>query len=72
MDKGVENNKGRIGSRKGPDIIKHEFMKLPDLSECEMLIDYGNVEHTSNHLRETQQEMARLSAKVIKQHKQAF
>ena len=46
--------------------------KLPDLSECEMLIDYGNVEHTSNHLRETQQEMARLSAKVIKQHKQAF
>ena len=52
-------------SRKGPDIIKHEFAKLPDLSECEMLIDYGNVEHTSNHLRETQQEMARLSAKVI-------
>ncbi|WP_053032294.1 formimidoylglutamase [Staphylococcus haemolyticus] len=72
VDKGVENNKGRIGSRKGPDIIKHEFAKLPDLSECEMLIDYGNVEHTSNHLRETQQEMARLSAKVIKQHKQAF
>ena len=31
VDKGVENNKGRIGSRKGPDIIKHEFAKLPDL-----------------------------------------
>ena len=63
VDKGVENNKGRIGSRKGPDIIKHEFAKLPDLSECEMLI--VTVMHTSNHLRETQQEMARLSAKVI-------
>ena len=62
----------KVESDQEGDIIKHEFAKLPDLSECEMLIDYGNVEHTSNHLRETQQEMARLSAKVIKQHKQAF
>lgn len=72
VDKGVENNKGRVGARKGPDAIKREFAKLPDLSECDMLVDYGNVSHTNDCLRETQQEMAQLSAKVIQQHQQAF
>lgn len=72
VDKGIELNKGRIGAKKGADAIKQEFAKLPDLSECESLIDYGNVEHTEGELSSTQEEMARLSAQVIKQHNQTF
>lgn len=72
VDKGVELNKGRVGAKKGPDIVKQEFAKLPDLSECEALVDYGNVEHSSEHLKDTHQEMARLTANVIKQHNQTF
>jgi formiminoglutamase len=35
-------NEGRIGAKKGPDEIKKAFAQLPDLSECESLVDYGN------------------------------
>ncbi|WP_154837764.1 formimidoylglutamase [Staphylococcus sp. Marseille-Q1834] len=72
VDKGVELNKGRVGAKKGPDAVKREFAKLPDLSECEALIDYGNVEYEDGELSETQQEMAKFSAQVIKNHNQTF
>ena len=68
VDKGIELNEGRIGAKKGPDEIKKAF----DLSECESLVDYGNVEYTKGSLSEVQEEMGHLAARVIQQHHQSF
>lgn len=72
VDKGIELNEGRIGAKKGPDEIKKAFAQLPDLSECESLVDYGNVEYTKGSLSEVQEEMGHLAARVIQQHHQSF
>ncbi|MEJ7142444.1 formimidoylglutamase [Staphylococcus capitis] len=72
VDKGVELNKGRVGAKEGPNNIKQAFSGLPDLNQCEELIDYGNVEHDHDSLIDTQQEYAELAAKSIQNHKQTF
>ena len=72
VDKGVELNKGRVGAKEGPNKIKQAFAGLPDLNQCEELIDYGNVEHDHDSLIDTQQEYAELAAKSIQNHKQTF
>ena len=51
---------------------KKAFAQLPDLSECESLVDYGNVEYTKGSLSEVQEEMGHLAARVIQQHHQSF
>ncbi|WP_145350247.1 formimidoylglutamase [Staphylococcus capitis] len=72
VDKGVELNKGRVGAKEGPNKIKQALAGLPDLNQCEELIDYGNVEHDHDSLIDTQQEYAELAAKSIQNHKQTF
>ncbi|MFW3554977.1 formimidoylglutamase [Staphylococcus caprae] len=72
VDKGVELNKGRIGAKEGPNAIKKAFAGLPDLNQCEELVDYGNVEHDHDALIDTQKEYAELAAKSIQNHKQTF
>ena len=69
--------KGRIKQRtcrckEGPNAIKRAFAGLPDLNQCEEIIDYGNVEHNHELLIDTQREFADLAAKSIKRHKQTF
>ena len=39
IDKGVELNKGRVGAKEGPNAIKRAFAGLPDLNQCEEIID---------------------------------
>ena len=58
VDKGVALNKGRIGAKEGPDAIKQAFAGLPDLNQCETLVDYGNVYHDHEELIDTQKEFA--------------
>ena len=72
IDKGVELNKGRVGAKEGPNAIKRAFAGLPDLNQCEEIIDYGNVEHNHELLIDTQREFADLAAKSMKRHKQTF
>ncbi|QDW93259.1 formimidoylglutamase [Staphylococcus caprae] len=72
VDKGVELNKGRVGAKEGPNAIKKAFAGLPDLNQCEELVDYGNVEHDHYALIDTQKEYAELAAKSIQNHKQTF
>ena len=72
VDKGVELNKGRVGAKEGPNAIKKAFAGLPDLNQCEELVDYGNVEHDHDALIDTQKEYAELAAKSIQNHKQTF
>ena len=45
---------------------------MPDLNQCEELVDYGNVEHDHDALIDTQKEYAELAAKSIQNHKQTF
>ena len=47
-------------------------LPITDLSECESLVDYGNVEYTKGSLSEVQEEMGHLAARVIQQHHQSF
>ena len=72
VDKGVALNKGRIGAKEGPDAIKQAFAGLPDLNQCETLVDYGNVYHDHEELIDTQKEFAMLAAKSIANHRQTF
>ncbi|HEI5463867.1 TPA: formimidoylglutamase [Staphylococcus aureus] len=72
VDKGVALNKGRIGAKEGPDAIKQAFAGLPDLNQCETLVDYGNVYHDHEQLIDTQKEFAMLAAKSIANHRQTF
>lgn len=72
IDKGVELNKGRVGAKEGPNAIKKAFAGLPDLNQCEQIVDYGNVEHDHDALIDTQKEFAELAAKSIHNHKQTF
>lgn len=72
VDKGIELNKGRVGAKEGPNAIKKAFAGLPDLNQCEELVDYGNVEHDHDALIDTQKEYAELAAKSIQNHKQTF
>ncbi|WP_213470781.1 formimidoylglutamase [Staphylococcus caprae] len=72
VDKGVELNKGRVGAKEGPNAIKKAFAGLPDLNQCEELVDYGNVEHDHDALIDTQKEYAELATKSIQNHKQTF
>lgn len=71
VDKGVELNKGRIGAKEGPNVIKKTFANLPVIRQCNVY-DYGNVEHNHDRLEETQQEFAHYVAKSIKKHNQTF
>lgn len=50
-------NKGRIGAKEGPDAIKQAFAGLPDLNQCETLVDYGNVYHDHEELIDTQKNL---------------
>lgn len=72
VDEGVALNKGRIGAKEGPDAIKQAFAGLPDLNQCETLVDYGNVYHDHEELIDTQKEFAMLAAKSIANHRQTF
>lgn len=71
VDAGVALNKGRIGARNGPDVIKRALAGLPNLSGCH-LVDYGNIYHDADALIDTQREFAGYAARVMQQHKHTF
>ena len=43
-----------MSAKEGPNAIKRAFAGLPDLNQCEEIIDYGNVEHNHELLIDTQ------------------
>lgn len=54
-DEGVKLNQGRDGASKGPDAIRKQLGKLPNHLENEtLLLDLGNIQHTSGNLEATQ------------------
>ena len=55
-----------MGAKEGPNKIKQAFAGLPDLNQCEELIDYGNVEHDHDSLIDTQQGMLSLQRNQFK------
>ena len=71
VDKGVALNKGRIGAKEGPDAIKQAFAGLPDLNQCETLVDYGNVYHDHEELIDTQKNLQHLQKSIVN-HRQTF
>ncbi len=55
-DEGVKLNQGRDGAAKGPDAIRKQLGKLPNhLKNETLLLDIGNVQHTSGNLEATQE-----------------
>lgn len=73
VDEGVILNQGREGAKFAPNYIKHCFSNLPDLNQCEQIIDYGNIIHQDNKsLDSTVSEMGKFSARVMKNHQQTF
>lgn len=54
-DEGVRLNQGRIGAKKGPEVIRAALAKMPNhLSEKQQLVDVGDIEYTTGNLKEVQ------------------
>lgn len=67
-DKGVENNKGRVGAKDGPSAFRKQFLKLGGANPVhEMMIDKGDVEIDRD---ETGQNHQRATAFVKEHHRE--
>ncbi|GGG41840.1 formimidoylglutamase [Croceivirga lutea] len=59
-DEGVLLNQGRIGAKKGPEVIRAALAKMPNhLSDKQHLIDVGDIEFTTGNLTEIQNKLAK-------------
>ncbi|WP_419869758.1 formimidoylglutamase [Chryseobacterium sp. CT-SW4] len=61
VDEGVQRNKGRVGAREAPDIIRKNMSNFPVILPDFSLLDFGNITCTDGNLEKTQ---ASLSGKV--------
>ena len=65
VDEGVQRNKGRIGAKNAPDIIRKNMSNFPVNSPDFVLKDFGNVYCEDANLEVSQQELADKVAVVL-------
>lgn len=65
VDEGVQRNKGRIGAKNAPDIIRKNMSNFPVNSPDFVLKDFGNVYCEDGNLEVSQQELADKVAVVL-------
>ncbi|MDV7341502.1 formimidoylglutamase [Terasakiella sp. A23] len=65
-DLGVENNKGRIGAKAGPDAIRGALANMAWHRDAATVCDYGNIE-VSTHLEEAQDDLAQQVEQALAQ-----
>lgn len=58
VDEGVKRNKGRVGAKDAPDIIRKNMSNFPVVSPDFVLRDFGNVYCVDQDLENAQQELA--------------
>ena len=58
VDEGVKRNKGRIGARNAPDIIRKNISNFPVISPGFTLKDFGNIDCENEDLENAQNKLA--------------
>lgn len=65
VDEGVRRNKGRIGAKDAPDVIRKNMSNFPVVKPDFILKDFGNVECEGSNLEEAQNDLAGKVSSVL-------
>lgn len=65
VDEGVKRNKGRIGAKDAPDIIRKNTANFPVVNPEFVLKDFGNIICEDGNLEKSQNELANKVAEVL-------
>ena len=66
VDEGVRRNKGRVGAKDAPDIIRKNATNFPVVNPEFILKDFGNITCEDGNLEQSQTELANKVAEVLK------
>ena len=66
VDEGVRRNKGRVGAKEAPDIIRKNTANFPVVNPAFVLKDFGNIACEDGNLEKSQNELANKIAAVLK------
>ena len=72
VDEGVKRNKGRVGAKEAPDIIRKNMSNFPVISPEFSLKDFGNITCENGNLEGAQNELAKKVAEVLKKSGKSF
>ncbi|MBK1898120.1 formimidoylglutamase [Chryseobacterium paridis] len=65
VEEGVKRNKGRLGAKDAPDVIRKNMSNFPVILPDFSLLDFGNITCDDTHLEKTQQALAKNVSKVL-------
>lgn len=65
VDEGVRRNKGRLGAKDAPDIIRKNMSNFPVILPDFSLLDFGNITCGDGNLENTQNNLAKNVSKVL-------
>lgn len=68
VDEGVKRNKGRVGAKEAPDIIRKNMSNFPVVNPEFSLKDFGNITCENGNLEGAQNELAEKVAEVLKRN----
>ncbi len=66
VDEGVKRNKGRIGAKDAPDIIRKNMSNFPVVNPNFSLKDFGNISCENGDLEKSQEELAGKVAETLR------
>ncbi|WP_278378993.1 formimidoylglutamase [Chryseobacterium arthrosphaerae] len=65
VDEGVRRNKGRLGAKDAPDIIRKNMANFPVILPDFSMLDFGNITCEDGNLENTQNNLAKNVSKVL-------
>ncbi|MEY8761232.1 formimidoylglutamase [Chryseobacterium tongliaoense] len=65
VDEGVRRNKGRLGAKDAPDVIRKNMSNFPVILPDFSLLDFGNITCGDGNLEHTQNTLAKNVSKVL-------
>lgn len=65
VDEGVRRNKGRLGAKDAPDVIRKNMANFPVILPDFSLLDFGNITCDDGNLENTQNNLAKNVSKVL-------
>ena len=64
VDEGVKRNKGRVGAKDAPDVIRKNISNFPVINPNFNLKDFGNINCENEDLENTQNQLAEKEKKL--------
>lgn len=65
VDEGVRRNKGRVGAKDAPDVIRKNLANFPVILPDFSMLDFGNITCEDGDLEKTQDELAEKVSQVL-------